>query len=832
MASTTSGRLRITTSPPRPSRRARTALAPRLAPRDASASSPPPSTSRARRVVPSRAPPRGLVARAARSPLARPPPRGSSTRRSQRSRAIGAPGPPPGGPPAPPPAPGGPSLPARLTSLLSLLDEDAVGERGSFALLLLVAVLYGSAVPVIFDPGAAEAWTATPGLHTAVRSLVAALLLLPVVLLRDAGEKNTPGGGGPGPFAAFKPPAFERSKSTPNEDPRRVARWGLEFGSLVFGATYCQWRHAGFVAPESFFLALAAGPLLDVGSRTLGPGGVPLLERRREASAHAQRANASSSSTRDDRRLSRAKPPRERRGVFSSSRVGKVSAFAAFATQETVALVGLTALALDPNQTLTFEPWGCAAALLFTWLIVRSEVLVASEGLTAKARVAAIQTGTVAALALVWAAAELDADPRFAAEGFGRPSALVSAVSALPLGPLTYLGILQAAVGVLEPAAVNRFTRGYATLAFALVPVAGAAWQGLAGGAGASLANGVGRLSWGEAIGFAVTAPPVVLFLAQAFADDRRRRRETNPFMGGEKLLYRAPEALMKRGNVGVVRGTGRFIGFRRVIDRVRGKEDRSRATAEGVFGSVVGNLLKNPAWAVKAQAKGSSAAKGASGLAAKSAAGKSATKSTLVAAGKAGKGAAAGKVGGGAVSSAAALGAGASDTGAGLDALAGLFGDGGVGASNVAATASGTKATAAATTAAGGVAGSKAAAAGAVSAAGVSAGKAASVGAALKAASLSAAAVAGAGAVAGYGAFLPECGPEDYAAVRAAAADAEGALASVAAAVSAAADVRVCAVDGGEVADIVGEGLEAVGIDPSAAIEYVAGVFTFGGGG
>ena len=814
MASTTSGRLRPTTSPPRPSRRARTALAPRLAPRDASASSPPPSTSRAHRVVPSRAPPRGLVARAARSPLAGPPPRGSSTRRSPRSRAIGAPGPPPGGPPPPPPAPGGPSLPARLTSLLSLLDEDAVGERGSFALLLLVAVLYGSAVPVIFDPGAAEAWTATPGLHTAVRSLVAALLLLPVVLLRDAGEKNTPGGGGPGPFAAFKPPAFARSKSTPNEDPRRVARWGLEFGSLVFGATYCQWRHAGFVAPESFFLALAAGPLLDVGSRTLGPGGVPLLERRREASAHAQRANAKSS-------------------------------YLAFATQETVALVGLTALALDPNQTLTFEPWGCAAALLFTWLIVRSEVLVASEGLTAKARVAAVQTGTVAALALVWAAAELDADPRFIAaegEGFGRPSALVSAVAALPLGPLTYLGILQAAVGVLEPAAVNRFTRGYATLAFALVPVAGAAWQGLAGGAGASLANGVGRLSWGEAIGFAVTAPPVVLFLAQAFADDRRRRRETNPFMGGEKRLYWAPEVL-KRGNtgtndddapgsrVGVVRGTGRFIGFRRVIDRVRGKEDRSRATAEGVFGSVVGNLLKNPAWAVKAQAKGSSAAKGASGLAAKSAAGKSATKSTLVAAGKAGKGAAAGKVGGGAVSSAAALGAGASDTGAGLDALAGLFGDGGVGASNVAATtaASGTKATAAATTAAGGVAGSKAAA---VSAAGVSAGKAAAVGAALKAASLSAAAVAGAGAVAGYGAFLPECGPEDYAAVRAAAADAEGALASVAAAVSAAADVRVCAVDGGEVADIVGEGLEAVGIDPSAAIEYVAGVFTFGGGG
>jgi hypothetical protein len=504
-----------------------------------------------------------------------------------------------------------------------------------------------------------------------------------------------------------------------------------------------------------------------------------------------------------------------------------------------VALVGLTALALDPNQTLTFEPWGCAAALLFTWLIVRSEVLVASEGLTAKARVAAIQTGTVAALALVWAAAELDADPRFAAEGFGRPSALVSAVAALPLGPLTYLGVLQAAVGVLEPAAVNRFTRGYATLAFALVPVAGAAWQGLAGGAGASLANGVGRLSWGEAIGFAVTAPPVVLFLAQAFADDRRRRRESGLL---EEKLW-APEVfLFFWGNtsnnddapgsrVGVVRGTGRFIGFRRVIDRVRGKEDRSRATAEGVFGSVVGNLLKNPAWAVKAQAKGSSAAKGASGLAAKSAAGKSATKSTLVAAGKAGKGAAAGKVGGGAVSSAAALGPGASDTGAGLDALAGLFGDGGVGASNVAATtaASGTKATAAATTAAGGVAGSKAAA---VSAAGVSAGKAASVGAALKAASLSAAAVAGAGAVAGYGAFLPECGPEDYAAVRAAAADAEGALASVAAAVGAAADVRVCAVDGGEVADIVGEGLEAVGIDPSAAIEYVAGVFTFGGGG
>ena len=50
---------------------------------------------------------------------------------------------------------------------------------------------------------------------------------------------------------------------------------------------------------------------------------------------------------------------------------------------------------------------------------------------------------------------------------------------------------------------------------------------------------------------------------------------------------------------------------------------------------------------------------------------------------------------------------------------------------------------------------------------------------------------------------------------MRAAAAGAKGALASVAAAVGAAADVRVCAVDGGEVADIVGEGLEAVGVDP-----------------
>jgi len=45
---------------------------------------------------------------------------------------------------------------------LASVEEDAVGEGGSIALLLLMTVLYGSAVPVIFDPEAAAAWQGLP----------------------------------------------------------------------------------------------------------------------------------------------------------------------------------------------------------------------------------------------------------------------------------------------------------------------------------------------------------------------------------------------------------------------------------------------------------------------------------------------------------------------------------------------------------------------------------------------------------------------------------------------------------------------------------------------
>ena len=383
--------------------------------------------------------------------------------------------------------------PTFAEQLSTLLDENRVGERGSAALLVVVAVLYGSAVPVVFDPLAAAAWRDTPGLHTVVRSLVAALLLLPVVFLRDAAD--------------------DPRGRVPDADPRRVARWGVEFGCLVWGATYGQWRHDAPVAPESFFLALALGPVLSIGTRTLGPGGVPLL---------------SAATARGDGRTRRATRP----GTFGKPRAAADAAAAArenrallagLITQEGVALVGILVLAVDPDSALEFEPWGIAAAVLFTWGIVRSEVLTARESLTAKARVAAIQTGTAAALAAIWAATELSS---LTAEG-GSAAAEATA-RALPLGELTYLGVLTAVVSVLEPVAVNKHTRGYAMLAFGLIPVTGAAWQWLAGGTGASLANGVGRLSWGEAIGFAVTAPPFLLFWLQ-----RRGRSEDAGRMPG-----------------------------------------------------------------------------------------------------------------------------------------------------------------------------------------------------------------------------------------------------------------------------------------------------------
>ena len=623
--------------------------------------------------------------------------------------------------------------------LTALLDENRVGERGSAALLVVVAVLYGSAVPVIFDPLAAAAWRDTPGLHTVVRSLVAALLLLPVVFLRDAAD--------------------DPRGRAPDADPRRVARWGLEFGCIVWGATYCQWRHAAPIAPESFFLALALGPVLSIGTRTLGPGGVPLLSA---AAARGDRRPRPSTATR----------------WFGKSRAAAAADAAAaredrallagLITQEGVALVGILVLAVDPDSALEFEPWGIAAAVLFTWGIVRSEVLTAREGLTAKARVAAIQTGTTAALAAIWAAAELSS---LTTEG-GSAAAEATA-RALPLGELTYLGVLTAVVSVLEPVAVNKYTQGYAMLAFGLIPVTGAAWQWLAGGTGASLANGVGRLSWGEAIGFAVTAPPFLLFVLQRqAAEDSADVSAATP-----------PR---------VVAEDGEFIGLERVVDRLLGREDEPRATAEGVRASVIGNLLKNPWWAVKAGTKGQAA-----GTAAKAATGNLGK----VAAGKAGESAITGAAGKAAALSGAAAqlptfgveGEAASGV---VDAVASLLGDGGASATSV------------------GTAGAGKAAGGGT----VAAGKAA-------AASAAAGKVAGAGAFAGYSA-LPSCVPEDYAAIRAAAVATEGVIESVAAAAAVAADVPICVVDGDEITDLVAEGLNAIGFDPSGAAADFASFF------
>ena len=42
-------------------------------------------------------------------------------------------------------------------------------------------------MPVIYDPQASAAWRDTPGLHTLVRSLVAAALLAPAVFVPTAG---------------------------------------------------------------------------------------------------------------------------------------------------------------------------------------------------------------------------------------------------------------------------------------------------------------------------------------------------------------------------------------------------------------------------------------------------------------------------------------------------------------------------------------------------------------------------------------------------------------------------------------------------------------------
>jgi hypothetical protein len=132
------------------------------------------------------------------------------------------------------------------------LNEESIGEAGSVLLLVLMSILYGSAVPVFYDPTAAAAWRLTPGLHTFTRSFIAAALLAPAFV--------------------FLPPAPASARRGGAIDPGRVARFGVEFGVVVFLATFAQWKHADNVAPESFFLALALAPVLAVVSRRGVPG--------------------------------------------------------------------------------------------------------------------------------------------------------------------------------------------------------------------------------------------------------------------------------------------------------------------------------------------------------------------------------------------------------------------------------------------------------------------------------------------------------------------------------------------------------------------------------
>ena len=244
-------------------------------------------------------------------------------------------------------------------------------QRISNPLFLGYVAAYDAHSQCVAGPGARRD---TPGLHTLVRSLVAAALFIPTVFL---------------------------PVHTGDSDQSRLRRWGTEFGVIVFLATFCQWRHAGNVAPESFLTAVALGPVLAVASRAMGAAS-PL------AAAATQQQQEQGQAERNK--------------------------FVPQVTQVAIALGGLLALNFDPDSELIFEPWGTAAAVLFTWGIVRSEVLVAREDAANKARIAAIQTAATASLAAVWAGSELPAisSPDFA-------QSVWEALAALPLGHLTYL---------------------------------------------------------------------------------------------------------------------------------------------------------------------------------------------------------------------------------------------------------------------------------------------------------------------------------------------------------------------------------------------------------
>ena len=264
---------------------------------------------------------------------------------------------------------------------------------------------------------------------------------------------------------------------------------------------------------------------------------------------------------------------------------------------------------------------------------------------------------STASLAAVWAGSEVVAAigtaagiGTVAAESPGTAPAATAAAAAaaaaadifhtLPLGQLTYLGVLTGVVIMCELVAVNRYTQGYALLAFGLIPITGAGWEWLAGGDGVSLAYGVGQLSWGEAIGLAALVPPVLLFALTRLRLQGGRKANSNdsgctlPLDRSRQLSTSQPMSVREGGGGGGFRvgarrkisggrdiiepgcgtsspttrevqrgcdadaGGGLSVGVRRVVDRVLGRElEDEKATVEGVMGSVVSNLLKNPWW-------------------------------------------------------------------------------------------------------------------------------------------------------------------------------------------------------------------------------------------
>ena len=280
-------------------------------------------------------------------------------------------------------------------------------------------------------------------------------------------------------------------------------------------------------------------------------------------------------------------------GAGANNQIGGV----ATATQVSVALFGLLFLSSGGGggggggdegafsvAGLNFEPWGTAAAVLFTWGIVRSEVLVAKEGLAAKARIAAVQTSATALLAATWAAGDVLAlTTASSASGGGGggggdaviPNAtttIVEIFQGLPLGQLTYLGVLTGVVSTCELVAVNRFTQGYAVLAFGFIPITGAAWQRLAGGDGANLAYGIGQLSWGEVIALVTAIPPTLLFALTRLRGSTREEPAAADGGGG------------KRGGSGAGEWLAR--GVKRAVARVLGREEEEAkaASVDGVM--------------------------------------------------------------------------------------------------------------------------------------------------------------------------------------------------------------------------------------------------------